>query len=72
MRAPASCLVIVLAVTFLAVTRASAAPISDVIVLAPERTPSIETTQLYAQIRPALLKQVVEFYDAKALDVLSR
>jgi site-specific recombinase XerD len=32
----------------------------------------IETTQLYAQIRPAALKQAVEFYEAKALDVLSR
>ena len=31
----------------------------------------IETTQLYAQIRPAVLKQAVEFYEAKALDVLS-
>jgi hypothetical protein len=31
----------------------------------------IETTQLYAQIRPAALKQAVEFYEAKALDVLS-
>jgi len=30
----------------------------------------IETTQLYAQIRPAALKQAVEFYEAKALDVL--
>ena len=32
----------------------------------------IETTQLYAQIPPAALKQAVEFYEAKALDVLSR
>ena len=32
----------------------------------------IETTQLYAQIRPAALKQAVDFYEAKALDVLSR
>jgi site-specific recombinase XerD len=31
----------------------------------------IETTQLYAQIRPAALEQAVEFYEAKALDVLS-
>jgi hypothetical protein len=31
----------------------------------------IETTQLYAQIRPAALKQAVEFYEAKALDVPS-
>jgi len=30
----------------------------------------IETTQLYAQIRPAALKQAVEFFEAKALDVL--
>ncbi len=30
----------------------------------------IETTQLYAQIRPAALKQAVEFYEAKALDML--
>ncbi len=27
--------------------------------------------QLYAQTRPAALKQAVEFYEAKALDVLS-
>ena len=33
---------------------------------------SIETTQLYAQIRPAALKHAVEFYKAKAVDVLSR
>jgi hypothetical protein len=32
----------------------------------------IETTQLYAQISPAALKQAVEFYEAKALDVLGR
>ncbi len=31
----------------------------------------IETTQLYAQIRPAALKNAVEFYEAKALNVLS-
>jgi integrase/recombinase XerC len=30
----------------------------------------IETTQLYAQIRPAALKQAVEFYEAKALNAL--
>ena len=32
---------------------------------------SIETTQLYAQIRPAALKHAVNFYEAKALDILS-
>jgi site-specific recombinase XerD len=32
---------------------------------------SIETTQLYAQIRPTALKHAVNFYEAKALDVLS-
>jgi integrase/recombinase XerC len=32
---------------------------------------SIETTQLYAQIRPARLKHAVQFYEAKALDALS-
>jgi integrase/recombinase XerC len=32
---------------------------------------SIETTQLYAQIRPAGLKHAVNFYEAKALDALS-
>jgi site-specific recombinase XerD len=32
----------------------------------------IETTQLYAQIRPGALKHAMEFYEAKALDVLSR
>lgn len=31
----------------------------------------IETTQLYAQIRPAALKHAVDFYEAKALDALS-
>ena len=31
----------------------------------------LETTQLYAHIRPAALKHAVEFYEAKALDVLS-
>jgi site-specific recombinase XerD len=31
----------------------------------------LETTQLYAHIRPAELKQAVEFYEAKALDILS-
>jgi len=30
-----------------------------------------ETTQLYAQIRPAELKRAVEFYEAKALDALA-
>jgi integrase/recombinase XerC len=32
---------------------------------------NMETTQLYAQIRPAALKHAVNFYEAKALDVLS-
>ena len=32
----------------------------------------IETTQLYAQIGPAALKLAVEFYEAKAFDVLSQ
>lgn len=32
---------------------------------------SIETNQLYAQIRPAGLKHAVNFYEAKALDALS-
>jgi len=32
----------------------------------------LETTQIYAQIRPAQLKRAVEFYEAKALDALSR
>ena len=31
----------------------------------------IETTQLYVQIRPAALKQAMDFYEAKALDVLT-
>ncbi|MGH7366347.1 MAG: tyrosine-type recombinase/integrase [Candidatus Rokuibacteriota bacterium] len=31
----------------------------------------IETTQLYAQIRPPGLKQAVAFYEAQALDVLN-
>ena len=31
-----------------------------------------ETTQIYAQIRPAQLKRAVEFYEAKALNALSR
>ena len=35
------------------------------------RRKSIETTQLYAQIRPAGLKHDVNFYEAKALDGLS-
>ena len=32
----------------------------------------LETTQLYAQIRPAELKRAVAFYEAKALDGLGR
>jgi hypothetical protein len=36
----------------------------------PPRHTRIETTQLHAQIRPAALKQAVEFYEAKALDIL--
>jgi integrase/recombinase XerC len=32
----------------------------------------LETTQIYAHIRPAQLKRAVEFYEAKALDALSR
>jgi integrase/recombinase XerC len=32
----------------------------------------LETTQIYAQIRPAQLKRAVEFYEAKALDALGR
>ena len=31
----------------------------------------LETTQLYAQIRPVALKHAVEFHEAKALEVLS-
>jgi site-specific recombinase XerD len=31
----------------------------------------IDTTQTYAQIRPAQLKRAVEFYEGKALDLLS-
>ena len=31
----------------------------------------LETTQLYAQIRPAALKQAVNFYERRARDVLS-
>ena len=31
----------------------------------------LETTQIYAQIRPAQLKRAVEFYEAKALDALA-
>jgi hypothetical protein len=31
----------------------------------------IDTTQTYAQIRPAQLKRTVEFCEAKALDILS-
>jgi site-specific recombinase XerD len=30
----------------------------------------LETTQIYAQIRPAQLKRAVEFCEAKALDAL--
>ena len=30
----------------------------------------LETTQIYAQIRPAQLKRAVEFYEAKTLDAL--
>jgi len=32
----------------------------------------IETTQIYAQIQPAQLKQTVNFYEARALEALSR
>ena len=32
----------------------------------------LETTQIYAQIRPAKLERAVEFYEAKALDALGR
>jgi len=32
----------------------------------------LETTPLYAQIRPAQLKRAVEFYEANALDALGR
>ena len=32
----------------------------------------IDTTQTYAQIKPAQLKRAVEFYEGKALDILSR
>lgn len=31
----------------------------------------IDTMQTYAQIRPAQLKRAVEFYEGKALDILS-
>jgi len=31
----------------------------------------IDTTQTYAQIRPQQLKRTVEFYEGKALDLLS-
>jgi len=31
----------------------------------------IDTTQTYAQIRPAPLKRTVEFYEGKGLDLLS-
>lgn len=30
----------------------------------------IDTTQAYAQIRPAQLKRAVEFYDGKAMELL--
>ncbi len=30
----------------------------------------IDTTQTYAQIRPAQLKRAVEFYEGKAVDLL--
>jgi hypothetical protein len=32
----------------------------------------IDTTQTYAQIRPAQLKRTVEFYEGKGLDLLSK
>lgn len=32
----------------------------------------IETTQIYAQIQPAQFKQTVSFYEARALELLSR
>jgi len=32
----------------------------------------IDTTQTYAQIKPAHLKRAVEFYEGPALDILSR
>ena len=32
----------------------------------------LETTPIYAQIRPAQLKRAVEFYEAKATDALGR
>jgi site-specific recombinase XerC len=32
----------------------------------------IETTQIHAQIQPAQLKQTVNFYEARALEALSR
>lgn len=31
----------------------------------------IDTTQIYAKIRPREIKRAVEFYEAKALDLLS-
>ncbi len=31
----------------------------------------IDTTQTYAQIRPAHLKRAVEFYEGKAVDLLA-
>jgi len=32
----------------------------------------IDTTQTYAQIKPAQLNRAVEFYEGQALDILSR
>jgi len=32
----------------------------------------IDTTQVYAQIRPAQLKQSVAFYEGKALEALTK
>jgi site-specific recombinase XerD len=32
----------------------------------------IDTTQVYAQIRPAHLKQAVAFYEGKALEALTK
>ena len=33
--------------------------------------PRIETTQVYAQIQPAQLKESVKFYEARALEALT-
>jgi site-specific recombinase XerD len=38
-------------------------------ILGPART---DTTQVYAQIRPAHLKQSVSFYEGKALEALTK